>query len=190
MKIVKLILTLVVVAVSSPLCGQSGNPILNWGGRELTGQPIQNTADKWVFADTSGQTYLLIPQQHYLALTETTAKIDVELEVRQDSIKVLQKLLSKYEALDTLARINIRMQDQLLTISDSLYNGYQLLYTDLKRYVDRRKFSFVPGLGLIRVPGGKGRLVGALGIDNDKWHGQFQLGREHLGIIMGYRLSP
>ena len=185
-KLILLISSLLTITV---VTGQPPTPELNMNGQAMAGRPADDENDKWVFVTAAGKQYLLVSQGHYNQLTEVTAKLDVKLEICQDSIRELQNLISKYETFDSIARTNIAMQQQLISQSDSLYTGYKDLYQDLKEYMELKKLFFIPGIGVIRPPGGAGRIIGSIGVDYNNWNGHLQFGGGHIGLIMGYRLG-
>jgi hypothetical protein len=152
----------------------------------VTGNQVDKNS--WYF-DMNDSVMILMNMKDFNKLIAEIEYLRADTAKTRRIIDVNNDLISKYENYEAKADSHIVVQEKLIDTADSLYKGYKDLYSDLKKIYGISTFSLIPGVGLLDLPSEDRRtFVGSIGVEYNKWQGQFQLGKNYKAIVVGLRI--
>ena len=154
-------------------------------GNILQGSEVEDGC--WLFQDAK-DTLVTISFSKYKELYKRARLAEIKA-ARLDSIVVAQNgLLVAYDRYEAKADSHIVVQKQLISVADSLYNGYKKMYTDLKTLYDVRPFCIVAGTGLYSYDNNGLKPVFNIGMEYRKFQVSGSFGKLYRGLNMQYRI--
>jgi hypothetical protein len=152
---------------------------------QVTGQQVDQNS--WYF-DMGDSVMILMNMQDFNQLITEIRYLQADTTKSQKIIAAKNELIEKFEKYQAKADTHIVVQQELISKADSLYVGYKGLYTDLKKIYGMSKFSIIPGVGLMNPPNEENwDFIGSVGVEYEKWQGQFQFGKQYKAVVIGRR---
>ena len=158
------------------------------GGEQLPAQLLDAGEQIWL-VQMDGKNFFILPQATLDSLTKQIQLKDALIERHETVIAAQDSLIDKYEAYQTAADAHVDTLQQAVVLADSLFNGYKLLYNDLKSVIGLNTFSIFAGLGTADLPDSSLRLVGSAGVGYEQWWGQVQVGDGYRSLTVGLRVQ-
>lgn len=107
------------------------------------------------------------------------------VERHEEVLRAQQALLGKYQSFESAAEAHVAKQNEIILTGDSLYRGYKRLYEDLKKVAGVSTWSV--SASLMPFWNSDTPVLFSLGVGYFNWSLQYVGGKNHDGILIGYR---
>ncbi len=154
-------------------------------GKTIQGKEVQ--AGNWLFQDTE-DTLITVNYSQYIELYKRARLAEMKAERLDSIIKAKDRLITSYDNYEAKADSHIVVQEKMIILADSLYNGYKKMYSDLKTLYDVRPFCIVAGTGFYSYDRNGLKPLFNIGVEYRKFQVNGQFGKLYRGINMQYRL--
>ena len=101
----------------------------------------------WIFEGET-DSIIALEKNTYKILIKKYKQLEAEIKRHEEIIKAKDELIAAFENYENKANIHIQTQDSLINIADTLYQGYKVLYKDLKSIFDIKTYSVLLGAGI------------------------------------------
>lgn len=141
----------------------------------------------WLFQDQS-DTIAALEYSDFKNLFNKIKSQELMIE-RLDSLNAaLNRVINAYEAYELAADENIQVQQEMITISDSLYLGYKELSQKLEKLSGRKALAIVGGAGAYRLDQNGPAYLLNVGLEYRKVQVCGVFGSDYKGLNLQYRV--